>query len=251
MLLFLGMRCDRCSDGFYNLTSDNLLGCQPCNCTKDGQNITCDLITGECYCLRHVIGTDCDRCENGFFAKGREDYNANGCQHACNCNPIGSVPGTSCDQFTGQCQCKDGVAGLKCDLCHDDTFYLYNVSNNIGCTSCQCDVSGTNQSAGCDVETGQCACKEHVESRTCSKCQTGFWNFDSNNPSGCEPCTCYLFGTENGSMACDQMDGQCGCKLHHNNDKGQAGRQCVSTKISKGPDTYTRFHHSYKAFHGL
>jgi len=35
---------------------------------------------------------------------------------ACQCHPLGSV-GRTCDQSTGQCACKDGVAGLTCNRC--------------------------------------------------------------------------------------------------------------------------------------
>jgi hypothetical protein len=35
---------------------------------------------------------------------------------ACNCHPVGSR-GKVCNQTTGQCPCKDGVTGLRCDRC--------------------------------------------------------------------------------------------------------------------------------------
>ena len=35
---------------------------------------------------------------------------------ACNCHPVGSR-GKVCNQTTGQCLCKDGVTGLRCDRC--------------------------------------------------------------------------------------------------------------------------------------
>lgn len=34
----------------------------------------------------------------------------------CNCHPVGSR-GKVCNQTTGQCSCKDGVNGLRCDRC--------------------------------------------------------------------------------------------------------------------------------------
>ncbi|TRZ05871.1 hypothetical protein HGM15179_021236, partial [Zosterops borbonicus] len=34
----------------------------------------------------------------------------------CQCNPYGSYGG-SCDPGSGQCSCKPGVGGLKCDRC--------------------------------------------------------------------------------------------------------------------------------------
>ncbi|CAF4973626.1 unnamed protein product, partial [Rotaria socialis] len=35
---------------------------------------------------------------------------------ACNCHPVGSR-GKVCNQTTGQCPCKEGVSGLRCDRC--------------------------------------------------------------------------------------------------------------------------------------
>ena len=34
----------------------------------------------------------------------------------CNCHMIGSA-GKICNQSTGQCPCKEGVSGLRCDRC--------------------------------------------------------------------------------------------------------------------------------------
>jgi len=36
----------------------------------------------------------------------------------CNCNRYGSTR-SDCDQMTGQCLCKQGVTGLKCDQCQN------------------------------------------------------------------------------------------------------------------------------------
>ncbi len=35
---------------------------------------------------------------------------------ACDCHPIGST-GKTCNNTSGQCQCKDGVTGLTCNRC--------------------------------------------------------------------------------------------------------------------------------------
>lgn len=41
----------------------------------------------------------------------------------CNCNISGSIQ-QFCDTHTGQCPCKMGVDGLKCDECFDGFFGL-------------------------------------------------------------------------------------------------------------------------------
>ncbi|VDP46577.1 unnamed protein product [Schistosoma curassoni] len=37
----------------------------------------------------------------------------------CRCHPIGSIVRHDCDRRSGQCRCKQGVAGLTCDRCQD------------------------------------------------------------------------------------------------------------------------------------
>ncbi|KAI8788951.1 laminin subunit alpha [Biomphalaria glabrata] len=64
-----GRACDRCKDGFYNLTSDNLLGCTPCNCNAGGSvHQNCDKQTGQCICIsQNIQGRICDRVNQGFY----------------------------------------------------------------------------------------------------------------------------------------------------------------------------------------
>ena len=49
----------------------------------------------------------------------------------CNCNPDGSMTNSTngCDA-NGQCHCKCGIGGLKCDECLDFHFGFPNCENN-------------------------------------------------------------------------------------------------------------------------
>ncbi|RZF40759.1 hypothetical protein LSTR_LSTR017036 [Laodelphax striatellus] len=72
--------------------------CQPCQCYPPGTQETadsegggsgppvCDQLTGQCLCKPHVIGTNCDQCEPGYY----NIISGEGCT-ACNCDPVGSV----------------------------------------------------------------------------------------------------------------------------------------------------------------
>ena len=78
-LLTTGQTCDRCIDGFYNLTAFNPKGCEECGCDiigTVGASLSCDSITGKCHCKEHVVGLQCDECERGYYNLSHPD----GCQ---------------------------------------------------------------------------------------------------------------------------------------------------------------------------
>ena len=102
-----------------------------------------------------------------------------GCQR-CDCDYIGSLNST-CDQFTGQCLCKPGVIGKKCDKCQ---LFYYGFSEK-GCQKCDCNSSGS-RSPQCR-EDGQCECHSNVEGRKCERCRENTYATDSGC-SDCHPC---------------------------------------------------------------
>uniref|UniRef100_A0A182NV34 Protocadherin-like wing polarity protein stan n=1 Tax=Anopheles dirus TaxID=7168 RepID=A0A182NV34_9DIPT len=73
--------------------------CGPCKCNvKQGYHPNCDKSTGQCYCRENhyqpVNDTNCLPCE---------------------CYTVGSY-GKSCNS-SGQCECREGVIGRRCDSC--------------------------------------------------------------------------------------------------------------------------------------
>lgn len=54
---------------------------------------------------------------------------------SCHCNPHGSYSGT-CDPATGQCSCRPGVGGLKCDRCEPGFWNFRGIvtDGRSGCT---------------------------------------------------------------------------------------------------------------------
>ncbi|XP_065835746.1 laminin subunit beta-1-like [Oscarella lobularis] len=82
-----------------------------------------------------------------------------------------------------------------------------------GAFECDCSADGANNSAVCQMFGGQCDCFEHVNERTCSRCEYQFFNLSSGK--GCEACNCFENGTNPDSrLECDQMDGRCECKAN-------------------------------------
>jgi laminin alpha 3/5 len=58
-----------------------------------------------------------------------------------------------------------------------------------------------------------CPCKKYVTGRKCDKCKDGFTDLDEKKDDGCSACQCSRDGTLNELDLCDQISGQCQCKL--------------------------------------
>lgn len=131
-----GFACDTCRPGFWGLTNTSS-NCSSCDCDPIGTSLAtynseknyyvCDKQTSQCTCNPNRIGTRCESCAAGFFL-----LNLNGIDCLeCNCDPIGSVPGSICNSLTGECTCKiaNGIGGTRCDQCLSG---YYNFSRTTG-----------------------------------------------------------------------------------------------------------------------
>ncbi|NXS57442.1 LAMC2 protein, partial [Brachypteracias leptosomus] len=133
-------------------------------------------------CLGNTEGAHCERCKEGFFRQRDED-----CCLPCRCHPQGSLS-LQCDIY-GQCSCKPGVMGKKCDQCQPGFEHL----SEAGCQrsrwspQCECDLAGS--AKGC--LSGLCVCKAGTTGERCERCKQHFYNLDARNPMGCSPCFCY------------------------------------------------------------
>ncbi|XP_076863385.1 laminin subunit beta-4 [Brachyhypopomus gauderio] len=113
----VGLLCDRCEDGYWNINGES--GCQPCDCHPERSiSNLCDQITGQCPCEPEYGGRECGECASNHF--GNPDIQC----ISCDCDMQGSIhPG--CDPYTGECICRPGVIGAFCDQCapgHDSAF---------------------------------------------------------------------------------------------------------------------------------
>ncbi|CAH1795786.1 unnamed protein product, partial [Owenia fusiformis] len=125
---------------------------------------------------------------------------------SCACNLLGSYNNT-CDTYMGQCHCKPGVMGRKCDQC---MLEYYDLSST-GCKPCNC--SGDDKI--CDFTSGQCKCPPNTEGRQCDQCIANHWSW--NSTVGCQDCACNMTGSLN--LQCNLTAGFCDCKSGVNGDK--------------------------------
>ncbi|XP_072017704.1 uncharacterized protein [Amphiura filiformis] len=210
-----GNNCETCSTGYYGLPTDIQMNggqCQPCFCSLSPA--VCDSISGQCLdCQGNTGGLTCDVCDNGYWG------NIANCQE-CDCDPVGGDG--NCTQDQGICECHPNVIGNRCTQCAPVS-WGFN-TGEAGCTLCDCHPIGTVFGASqCNLETGQCECKERVTGLKCDACVDGYYSVEQ----GCIPCECSSEGTlastcdAQGVCSCNVTTGQCTCMLDT-----IAGRTC-------------------------
>ncbi|RNA00650.1 Laminin subunit gamma-1, partial [Brachionus plicatilis] len=189
-----GVDCEKCLPFFNDrpwapatlLDGNECVACD-CNGLSDKcvfNNTLFDLTGhgGQCYdCKQNTDGAHCEYCKFGFY-RSQQDNECIDCQ----CHPEGSVS-LQCNP-DGQCACKPGVVGDKCDRCAPNHYDL----TQDGCKLCMCDLAGSFDSPPvCDPRDGKCRCKQNVEGQNCDKCKPGFYGKDANLTLGCLPCFCF------------------------------------------------------------
>ncbi|XP_026527653.1 laminin subunit alpha-1 [Notechis scutatus] len=209
-----GESCNECCPGYHQapwrpgtISAGNK--CERCNCHNKTEDCYYDQRVadekksinifgqfkggGVCInCTQHTTGINCDVCSNGYYRPQKvSPYDNNPCR-PCECDLFGSF-GFDCvkdnnhadpqkDIQPGQCHCKEGYAGKKCDHC------AFGYKGYPNCIRCNCSLVGSINDDPCSEP---CLCKENVEGENCDRCKSGFYNLQERNPQGCTECFCF------------------------------------------------------------
>ncbi|XP_029609751.1 netrin-1 [Salmo trutta] len=126
-----GADCDVCEDFYYDrpwqrATPSQPQPCVSCECNSHSSKCRFSMEVfqqsgrrsgGVCLkCRHHTAGRHCQYCQNGYTRDhSKPPTHRKTCQ-PCQCHPMGAV-GLWCNQTSGQCLCRDGVMGLRCNRC--------------------------------------------------------------------------------------------------------------------------------------
>uniref|UniRef100_A0A3Q3CAH8 Agrin n=1 Tax=Haplochromis burtoni TaxID=8153 RepID=A0A3Q3CAH8_HAPBU len=203
-------------------------------CGSDGKNYSneCELKKARCEKREHLLiqnqgpcaavslpdPTVSEHCSVSVYGCCSDNVTAAlgvgqaGCPATCQCNIYGSYKGT-CDPTTGQCSCKPGVGGQKCDRCEPGFWNFRGIvtENMSGCTPCNCDATGSVRD-DCEQMSGLCSCKTGVKGMKCNVCPDGSkmgmngCDKGPEAPTSCEELQC------NYGATCIKVNGQAHCE---------------------------------------
>lgn len=126
-----GPDCDVCEDFYFDrpwhrATPTHPNPCVACECNDHSNKCRFSMEVfqqsgrrsgGVCQkCRHHTAGRHCQYCQNGYTRDHTKPLNHRKACQPCLCHPLGAV-GRWCNQTSGQCLCREGVTGLRCNRC--------------------------------------------------------------------------------------------------------------------------------------
>ncbi|KAI5635985.1 laminin EGF domain-containing protein [Phthorimaea operculella] len=168
---YTGDHCEHCDYGYWGSPTTPGSSCKPCDCG----GAPCDSNTGLCItCPPHTEGARCDQCQEGYWF-GPEGYTGTGAACiACDCGR--GALSIACDARNGQCACKEGWGGDKCDRCG-----VGHGGLEADCPPCRCGLASLDTT--CDAVRGICVCAPGAAPPSCDRCLDEHYELDV---SGCK-----------------------------------------------------------------
>lgn len=126
-----GPDCDVCEDFYFDrpwhrATPTHPNPCAACECNGHSNKCRFSMEVfqqsgrksgGVCQkCRHHTAGRHCQYCQNGYTRDQTKPLTHRRACQPCQCHPLGAV-GRWCNQTSGQCLCREGVTGLRCNRC--------------------------------------------------------------------------------------------------------------------------------------
>ncbi|NWS96978.1 LAMB3 protein, partial [Mionectes macconnelli] len=110
----VGNDCDQCAAEHWDMGGGQ--GCRPCDCHPHGSHSPhCNQFSGQCPCREGFTGRTCSAMQQQL-CPDRHYRDAQGGCTECDCDFQGTER-AGCDKATGQCLCRPGVTGPRCDQC--------------------------------------------------------------------------------------------------------------------------------------
>lgn len=126
-----GPDCDVCEDFYFDrpwhrATPTHPNPCVACECNSHSNKCRFSMEVfqqsgrrsgGVCQkCRHHTAGRHCQYCQNGYTRDHSKPLHHRKACQPCQCHALGAV-GRWCNQTSGQCLCREGVTGLRCNRC--------------------------------------------------------------------------------------------------------------------------------------
>uniref|UniRef100_A0A8C7L2V4 Laminin, alpha 1 n=1 Tax=Oncorhynchus kisutch TaxID=8019 RepID=A0A8C7L2V4_ONCKI len=172
---------NKAEDCYYNQTMDDHKMSMNSHGHFHGGGVCID-------CTQNTAGVNCETCADGFYRPHEvlSPHCPNPCVE-CGCDMRGSLtPACIRDDNhakleKGQCLCKEGFVGERCERC------AFGYRDFPLCSRCECSLEGSLNIDPCT----ECICKENVMGANCDLCKQGFYNLEDRNPEGCTECFCF------------------------------------------------------------
>uniref|UniRef100_F7ALI8 Usherin n=1 Tax=Xenopus tropicalis TaxID=8364 RepID=F7ALI8_XENTR len=156
----------------------------------------------------------------------------------CNCNGHADYCDQSVTPYRCLCDINSHTYGANCDRClplfNDKAFHQGDQVNAYNCRLCQCNNHATKCHYNATLDPyphdhdqgggGVCEdCSHNTTGQHCQLCKEHFYRGAGDDPAAidvCKPCACNEAGAMGKNIPCQQIGGQCKCKMY------VFGRQC-------------------------